>query len=222
MKSGLDAPRLIVEPIMKDYSQFTDAILEAVLKLPDDDYVVELKPVSRGQITRISILKSSGELILLRRSAKPKFAVGKVSNGKATPDDPLQSIEVGDELLCIDRDMSDVEAELHTSLKSNEFVRRLGLSRVTLFNYRLKGKIFGLKNGNRYVFPAWQLDRSGKLQPVVQEILETLKVVTTDPVDLLILMITGLDFFNGKSIKDFLIAGDTVSALQEARMVAKV
>lgn len=133
----------------------------------------------------------------------------------------MAKVGPGDSLPLVDRDMSDVQAEFHASLDPSELVKRIGLSRVTVSNYRSKRQILGLKKGNRYVFPAWQLDQTGQLRPVMQDILKTLEVVTQDPIDLLILMITGLDFFKGKSIKDFLIAGDAESALQAARIITK-
>ncbi|CAA6677358.1 MULTISPECIES: helix-turn-helix domain-containing protein [unclassified Lentimonas] len=199
-------------------TSLADAILEATLGMDDGDFTVEFKPARGGKVIRIAARKSGGELELLSRSGHRDLVPEDTDPSIGT----MAKIGSGDSLPSVDRDMSDVQAELHASLDPSELVKRIGLSRVTVSNYRSKGKILGLRKGNRYVFPAWQLDKTGQLQPVMQDILRILEVVTKDPIDLLILMITGLDFFKGKSIKDFLIAGDTVSALQEARMIAKV
>lgn len=150
-----------------------------------------------------------------------KKQINKCVSAELDPSKEMEQVGPNDDFPYVDRDMSDVEAELHTSLNSCELAKRIGLSRETVSNYRLTGKILGLRKGNRYVFPPWQLDQSGQLQPVMQDILLTLESVTKDSMSLLILMITGVDFFSGKSIKDFLIAGDSESALQEARIIAK-
>tara|TARA_B110001469_G_scaffold12567_1_gene12614 strand:+ start:4541 stop:5164 length:624 start_codon:yes stop_codon:yes gene_type:complete len=198
-------------------SPLADAILEAILEMDDGDFTVEFKPARGGTVPLIAVRKDGEELELLSRS----ICRDLVHEVTGTSVSTMEKISPGDSLPFLDRDMSDVQSELHASLALSELIRRIGLSRVTVSNYRSKGKILGLRKGNRYVFPAWQLDTSGELQPVIQDILRTLEVVTKDPVDLLILMITGLDFFMGKSIKDLLIAGDTESALQEAQMIAK-
>lgn len=135
--------------------------------------------------------------------------------------DPMAEIDSAEELPTRERDMSDVEAELHAALSPSEMVGRMGLTRAAISNQRNAGKILGLRKGNRYVFPSWQLDQSGQPHGALKQILDTLKIASKDPINLLIYMITGLDFYEGKSIKDFLIAGDTESALSVARTIAR-
>ena len=228
---GKGAPRRPQAPVTRRGvfgSALNQAIRAATLDMPDGDYELVIRGDGEDKVVRVVTAKSKGKFQLSKGSklfknrkyvrkslpTAPKVARSATKN-------PMEEVGI-DELPFVDRDMGDVQAELHASLDPGELANRIGLSRVTVSNYRSKNKILGLAKGNRYVFPSWQLDKSGQLQPAMQDVLKTLHTVTKDPIDLLILMITGLDFFKSKSIKDFLIAGDTESALQEARMIAKI
>ena len=84
---------------------------------------------------------------------------------------------------------------------------------ITVNNYRKRGQLLGLKRANRFMYPAWQFDvRSGQPIEGLQEVLEILLGVSDDPLEVLTLLIRRRDFFEGKSIKDLLLAGDVEQA----------
>jgi len=135
--------------------------------------------------------------------------------------DPMAEISPNEEFPCVPHDYKDVSAELSSSLQPNEIATRMGLTRTTVMNYRKSLKLLGLPQGrHRYVFPAWQLDPSGQLIPEVEEILHILDHVAPRPVDKLILMLMGTEFFEGKSIKDHLVFGNSDAAIKAAKILS--
>ncbi len=135
--------------------------------------------------------------------------------------DPMEEIDEVS-LPMFERDMSDVEAEITAALSQHDLGRLMGLCPNQVLELENKGILFSLTRDGHSVYPRWQFDELGKPISLFKEILEILSTISTDPVDLLILMITGLDFFAGESIKDYIISEDWESALMEARVIAKM
>ena len=135
--------------------------------------------------------------------------------------DPMATIKSDSEMPRCVRSQTPILIEIRSSLRPNETATRVGVSRMTITKYRRDGLLLGILQGrNRYVYPAWQLDRAGQPIPILKEIIEVLSLVTTDPVEILDLMIGQREFLGGDSIKDRLISGDTKGALVAAKQSA--
>lgn len=119
------------------------------------------------------------------------------------------------------RDMKDVEAELQSALSMEQLTTAMSCSAQEADELNHKGLLFSVPHNDSDVYPEWQLNKDG--QPIAEfaEILAILQTVSSDPINQLIYMLTGLDFFKGQSIKDFLLEGDYSTAIQEAHIIAK-
>ncbi len=93
----------------------------------------------------------------------------------------------------------------------------MDVSEARLVEMRNNLDLLGLRTKNQdYIYPAWQLDASGKLMPEVGEILRKFDQIANQPREKLYQMVVHLPFYEGKSIKDCLVAGDTGFAIEVA------
>lgn len=129
--------------------------------------------------------------------------------------DPMARIRAGDEFQVTEFDESLVLVEIKNALTPAETVELTRVSRTTLCNYREKMDLLGLPIGKKkFVFPKWQLDKSGQPIPQIKTILKLLDPIAPEPVDKMIQLLIKSDFYGGKSIKDLITEGNPDRAVE--------
>lgn len=133
--------------------------------------------------------------------------------------DPMARLDPTDEFPLCEFDLSPVNAEIHMALTAAEFANRAGISTERVKEFYDDGKILGLERGKQLVFPAWQIDQDGQLHDVLEQILKNVSSAARNPTQVLVSLITGTRFCDGRSIKDQLISNETDQAILQSRMI---
>lgn len=131
----------------------------------------------------------------------------------------MERMASGNSLPTIIHDYSDVASEIEAALSPKEISSRMDVNCATVDDYRKNGTLIALPKGNNeFVYPAWQLHESGKPIPEIRIILDALHPIAKTPVEKMIQLLAKPVFFDCKSIKDFIEAGDMKMAVEAAEI----
>lgn len=203
---------------LEDFAINVDALTTALKR-------ISRKPAAKGKERYVYF--SAGENAVRVHSRTGRI-VGKqvydVVQSAAAPKKRQSPMEGGvslNDFPVADDDPAELRGEISASLQPKEAARRLGVTPATINNYRNAGKLLGLKQANRYVYPAWQFEaQSGQPIHGLEPVLAVLFTISESPSEVLALLTAQRDFFGGRSLKDLLLDGKMEEAIRGAEQSA--
>ncbi len=161
--------------------------------LSDVEAELELLPADRKELVVSALLLAAQALLTERPAELREFLAGSSSSSPARAKNRAR--------------LQVLSGRLHDeSVRGSELRGRLGVSRQRLGQLREQGKILGVQPPLRseHWYPEWQFDDSGKVRPVVPELIRAARDARLSPLALHLLLTNPDAGIDGRALVELL------------------